>query len=193
MLRLPEDDRWLSWSCWGEINPDRPGDWMMTSAPWSTRALAWSRKVSLWLSIYGRWHTGGKKDVTVFICIMDTVTVSLFHKVFIYIYYLVRVLGRLFSLYSLHKKKIKRRNGNCRTRLTVELLKNCFHFKGANRVRAKRPWITVLVRQIQSPQILRLWVGRSGRIPTQNMRYPTTQEIIGLVLDDLGMRLINQL
>lgn len=51
MLRLPEEDRWLSrWRC-GETEPDRPGDWTTISAPWSTRALALSRNVSLWLSI----------------------------------------------------------------------------------------------------------------------------------------------
>lgn len=54
MLRLPEDDRWLSWWCWGEASPDRPGDWTRISAPWSTRAFAWSRKLSRWLSI---WRT----------------------------------------------------------------------------------------------------------------------------------------
>ena len=51
MLRLPEDDRWLSRWRWGDTEPDRPGDWTMISAPWSTRALAWSRNDSLWLSI----------------------------------------------------------------------------------------------------------------------------------------------
>lgn len=51
MLRLPEDDRWLSRWRWGDTEPDRPGDWTTISAPWSTRALAWSRNISLWLSI----------------------------------------------------------------------------------------------------------------------------------------------
>lgn len=51
MLRLPEDDRWLSRWRWGETKPDSSGDWTTISAPWSTRAFAWSRKVSLWLSI----------------------------------------------------------------------------------------------------------------------------------------------
>lgn len=52
MLRLPEEDRWLSRRRGGDSSPDRPGDWMTISAPWSTLALAWSRNVSLWLSIY---------------------------------------------------------------------------------------------------------------------------------------------
>lgn len=44
---LPADDRR------GDVPPvSTPGDWvMMISAPWSTRALAVSRKLSLWLSI----------------------------------------------------------------------------------------------------------------------------------------------
>lgn len=43
MLRLPEEDTVLS--CWGESSRE------MISAPWSVRALADSRKLSLWLSI----------------------------------------------------------------------------------------------------------------------------------------------
>lgn len=43
MLMLPEEDTVLS--CWGESSKE------MISAPWSVRALAVSRKFSLWLSI----------------------------------------------------------------------------------------------------------------------------------------------
>lgn len=43
MLMLPEEDTVLSW--WGESSKET------ISAPWSVRALADSRKVSLWLSI----------------------------------------------------------------------------------------------------------------------------------------------
>lgn len=43
MLMLPEEDTVLSW--WGESSKDT------ISAPWSVRALAVSRKVSLWDSI----------------------------------------------------------------------------------------------------------------------------------------------
>lgn len=48
-LMLPAEDRR------GEVPPvSAPGEWVTTiSAPWSTRALADSRKLSLWLSI---WH-----------------------------------------------------------------------------------------------------------------------------------------
>lgn len=47
MLMLPLEDRR------GEVPPvSIPGEWVtMISAPWSTRALAVSRKLSLWLSI----------------------------------------------------------------------------------------------------------------------------------------------
>lgn len=51
-LRLPQDDGLLSRWCWGETRLDRPGDRTMVSAPWSTRAVAWSRKICPWLSIY---------------------------------------------------------------------------------------------------------------------------------------------
>lgn len=51
MLRLPEDDRWLCRRGFGDTEPDMPGDWTTISAPWSTRAFAWSRNVNLWLSI----------------------------------------------------------------------------------------------------------------------------------------------
>lgn len=53
MLMLPLEDRR------GEVPPvSIPGEWVTTiSAPWSTRALADSRKLSLWLSIY---LVGGK-------------------------------------------------------------------------------------------------------------------------------------
>lgn len=43
MLMLPEEDTVLSW--WSESSKDT------ISAPWSVRALAVSRKVSLWDSI----------------------------------------------------------------------------------------------------------------------------------------------
>lgn len=48
MLMLPEDDTVLSW--WGESSKET------ISAPWSVRALAVSRKVSLWLSICDADH-----------------------------------------------------------------------------------------------------------------------------------------
>lgn len=50
MLMLPEDDTVLSW--WGESSKET------ISAPWSVRALAVSRKVSLWLSIWDTDHRG---------------------------------------------------------------------------------------------------------------------------------------
>lgn len=46
MLMLPEEDMVLS--CWGESSKET------ISAPWSVRALAVSRKFSLWLSICGQ-------------------------------------------------------------------------------------------------------------------------------------------
>lgn len=46
MLMLPEDDTVLSW--WGESSKET------ISAPWSVRALAVSRKLSLWLSIWAK-------------------------------------------------------------------------------------------------------------------------------------------
>lgn len=44
---LPAEDKW------GDVPPvSSPGEWVTTiSAPWSTRALAVSRKDNLWLSI----------------------------------------------------------------------------------------------------------------------------------------------
>ncbi len=51
MLMLPDEDMWL---CrWGEVPPDSPSVSITISAPWSTRALATSRKISFWLSILG--------------------------------------------------------------------------------------------------------------------------------------------
>lgn len=53
-LMLPEEDRR------GEVPPvSMPGEWVtMISAPWSTRALAESRKFSLWLSIWWAGEDG---------------------------------------------------------------------------------------------------------------------------------------
>lgn len=49
---LPEDETLLSLR--GEATLDLPGDCVMISAPWSTRALACSLKFSFWLSICSR-------------------------------------------------------------------------------------------------------------------------------------------
>lgn len=54
MLMLPDEDTVLS--CWGESSRE------MISAPWSVRALADSRKLSLWLSICGE-TTGPRSKV----------------------------------------------------------------------------------------------------------------------------------
>lgn len=51
-LMLPEDETLLSLR--GEATLDLPGDCVMISAPWSTRALACSLKFSFWLSICPR-------------------------------------------------------------------------------------------------------------------------------------------
>lgn len=51
-LMLPEDETLLSLR--GEAMLDLPGDCVMISAPWSTRALACSLKFSFWLSICSR-------------------------------------------------------------------------------------------------------------------------------------------
>lgn len=48
-LMLPEEETLLSRR--GDATLDLPGDWVMISAPWSTRAFACSRKFSFWLSI----------------------------------------------------------------------------------------------------------------------------------------------
>lgn len=55
-LRLPAEERR------GEVPPSSPaGEWVTTiSAPWSTRAFAVSRNVSLWLSICRSEREGGE-------------------------------------------------------------------------------------------------------------------------------------
>lgn len=60
-LMLPADDKW------GDVPPvSSPGEWVTTiSAPWSTRALAVSRKVSLWLSIWSDTEQEGVSFYTV--------------------------------------------------------------------------------------------------------------------------------
>lgn len=49
MSMLPVDDTLLRWR--GDVSPDTTGDLYTISAPWSVLALAFSRKVSLWVSI----------------------------------------------------------------------------------------------------------------------------------------------
>lgn len=52
MSMLPVEDTLLR--CRGEVSPDTTGDLYTISAPWSVLALAFSRKVSLWVSICKR-------------------------------------------------------------------------------------------------------------------------------------------
>lgn len=52
MSMLPVEDTLLR--CRGDVSPDTTGDLYTISAPWSVLALAFSRKVSLWVSICKR-------------------------------------------------------------------------------------------------------------------------------------------
>lgn len=58
MLMLPVEETLLR--CRGDVSPDTTGDLYTISAPWSVLALAFSRKVSLCVSIY-REETGRKR------------------------------------------------------------------------------------------------------------------------------------
>lgn len=57
MSMLPVEDTLLR--CLGDVSPDTTGDLYTISAPWSVLALAFSRKVSLWVSICKRGGEGG--------------------------------------------------------------------------------------------------------------------------------------
>lgn len=68
---LPAEDRR------GEVPPvSTPGEWVMTiSAPWSTRALAVSRKDSLWLSI---WRNSSSQNFLSYFFILKGISEGVF-------------------------------------------------------------------------------------------------------------------
>lgn len=57
---LPVEETLLR--CRGDVSPDTAGDLYTISAPWSVLALAFSRKVSLWVSICRRGGEGGRDE-----------------------------------------------------------------------------------------------------------------------------------
>lgn len=60
MSMLPVEDTLLR--CRGDVSPDTTGDLYTISAPWSVLALAFSRKVSLWVSICKAGGEGGRDE-----------------------------------------------------------------------------------------------------------------------------------